>query len=45
MFSISATRLGFSLLNNIKNLDPSYQTDLDFWEFQKGIKKTLSNNL
>ena len=32
VFSL-VVRLNFSFLNNLKDLDPSYKTDLDLWDY------------
>ena len=32
VFSLVVT-LNFSFLNNLKDLDPSYKTDLDLWDY------------
>ena len=29
-------------LNNPKDLDPSYKTDLDFWDFSEGINPSYN---
>ena len=34
----------FSFLNNPKNLDPSYRTDLDFWDCLGRVKLELLQN-
>ena len=34
----------FSFQNNPKNLDPSYMTDLDLWEYFGRVKLVLQQN-
>ena len=34
----SVIRQSFSLQNKLKNLDPSYETNLDLWDCSGGVK-------
>ena len=34
----------FAFQNNPKNLDPSYKTDLDLWDYLRRVKPVLQQN-
>ena len=41
---VKGRRSFFSFQNNSKNLDPSYKTDLDLWDYLGRVKLVLEQN-